>query len=155
MKPLLTATSLYETDFYAWTQAQVALLRDRQWQAVDLPHLIEEVEALGRQQRQELRNRFGVLLGHLLKWDYQPSQRSRSWRSTIRVQRLDITDLLDDNPSLKPYLAEALAKGYRKGQILAASETGLPDRRFPAACPYTVEMVLDSDFWPGVESKIE
>ncbi len=56
-------TSLYETDFYAWTQKQVNLLRDRHWSQLDLHNLIDEVESLGKQQRQELRNCLSVLLG--------------------------------------------------------------------------------------------
>lgn len=88
--PEVTPTaSLYETDFYAWTKEQVNLLRDRQWSQVDLHNLIDEVESLGKQQRQELRNRLSVLLGHLLKWEYQPQGRSRSWLAPIRVRRRD------------------------------------------------------------------
>ncbi len=85
--------NLYETDFYAWTQQQGRLLRDRQWQRLDLFNLIEEIESLGKQQRQELRNCLGVLLGHLLKWEYQAQHRSRSWLATIRIQRRDILRL--------------------------------------------------------------
>lgn len=110
---------LYETDFYGWIQQQAELLRDRQWQHLDLPNLIEEIESLGRQQRQELRNRLGILLGHLLKWEHQPHKRSRSWLSTIRIQRIELEDLIEDNPSLQPYFEEALAKAYRKGRALA------------------------------------
>lgn len=62
---------LYETDFYAWTQEQVTLLRNEQWSQIDLQNLIEEIQSLGKQQRQELRNRLSVLIGHLLKWQYQ------------------------------------------------------------------------------------
>src|SRR5436190_22596228 len=106
----LSELKLYEADFYAWTQEQARLLRNQQWSWIDLPNLIEEIESLGKQQRQELRNRLSVLLGHLLKWQYQPHCRSRSWLATIRIQRSDLTDLLEDNPSLKPYLEEAFRK---------------------------------------------
>lgn len=75
---------LYEADFYAWTQEQARLLRNQQWSQIDLPNLVEEIESLGKQQRQELRNRLSVLLGHLLKWEYQPQRRSRSWLATLR-----------------------------------------------------------------------
>jgi hypothetical protein len=66
-------TDLYETDFYGWIQNQVNLLKTKQWQQLDNLNLIEEIEALGRKERQELRNRLGILLGHLLKWQFQPS----------------------------------------------------------------------------------
>ncbi len=98
--------NLYERDFYAWTQQQAQFLRERAWEKLDLPHLIEEMESLGRQQRQELRNRLGVLVGHLLKWEYQPQARSVSWLLTLQVQRQEVLDLLEENPSLRPYLPE-------------------------------------------------
>lgn len=71
-------TTLYDLDFYAWTQQQVELLRSGQWKQVDIENLIEELDSLGKQQRQELRNRLGVLLGYLLQWHYQPEARSKS-----------------------------------------------------------------------------
>ena len=108
--PEALTQNLYETDFYAWIQEQAKLLRHQQWSQLDLPNLIEEIESLGKQQRAELRNRLKVLIGHLLKWEYQPERRSRSWLMTIRIQRRDTQELLEENPSLKPYLEEALQK---------------------------------------------
>ena len=70
--------SQYEQDFHAWTQEQSQLLRLGKWQELDLENLAEEIESLGKQQKQELRNRFGVLIGHLLKWEYQPHLRDKS-----------------------------------------------------------------------------
>jgi hypothetical protein len=70
-KTAISTKSLYETDFWAWTQEQVSLLRDQQWSQVDLENLIEEIASLGKQQRQELRNRLSIFIGHLLKWEYQ------------------------------------------------------------------------------------
>lgn len=145
---------LYETDFYAWTQQQAALVRDGRWEDVDRSNLIEEIESLGKQQRQELRNRLGVLLGHLLKWQFQPNARSRSWLSTLRLQRLEITDLLDDNPSLKPYVEEAIDRAYLRGLAIAIDETNLPDESFPPICEYTLEEMLDREFYPGEEGEL-
>lgn len=153
-KNTMPALDLYEVDFYAWTQEQAALLRNQQWGQIDLPNLIEEIESLGKQQRQELRNRLSVLLGHLLKWQYQPQCRSRSWLATLRIQRLDITELLEDNPSLKPYVEKALHKAYLKGIELAVQETDLPSRTFPISCPYSTTEVLDNQFYPGEPSRL-
>ena len=91
---------LYDTDFYGWTQEQSQFLSSRNWNRLDVGHLIEEVESLGKQQRQELRSRLSILLGYLLKGEFQPQYRSRSWLATLRIQRRDITRLLTDNPSL-------------------------------------------------------
>ena len=145
---------LYEIDFYAWTQRQAALIREGRWEEVDRSNLVEEIESLGKQQRQELRNRLGVLLGHLLKWQFQPSARRRSWLSTLRLQRLEISDLLDDNPSLKPYLEEAIDRAYLRGLAIAIDETNLPDKSFPSTCEYTLEEMLDRQFYPGEDSDL-
>ena len=150
----MSALNLYEDDFYAWTQEQAMLLRSQQLSRIDLPNLIEEIESLGKQQRQELRNRLSVLVGHLLKWHYQPQHRSRSWLATLRIQRLDITEVLEDNPSLKPYIEEALHKAYLKGVELAVGETNLPNRAFPTECPYSSVEILDSRFYPGEPSEL-
>lgn len=146
------ADSLYEVDFYAWTQRQSLLLRNQQWPQIDLDNVIEEIESLGRQQRQELRNRLAILIGHLLKWEHQSERRSRSWFATINVQRLDIGELIADNPSLKPYLAEALEAAYKKGLMLAVKESGLSSKTFPTSAAYSLERILSEDFYPGEET---
>ena len=106
--PLKTMRNLYESDFYAWTQEQAKVLKSQAWAQLDTINLIEEIESLGRRERQELRSRFEILVGHLLKWQYQPEAHSNSWLATIREQRRKIQRLLQESPSLKPYLKEAL-----------------------------------------------
>jgi len=147
--PSPPTSHLYETDFYAWTQEQAKLLQEKAWESLDLVNLVEEIESLGKQVRQELRNRLGVLLGHLLKWEFQPHKRSKSWFFTLREQRRRIRQLLDENPSLKPYLTEAVQTAYEDGIDLAARETSLTDKDFPAECSYSIEQVLDATFFPG------
>jgi hypothetical protein len=96
-----------------------------------------------------LQNRLKVLLGHLLKWQYQPAYRSRSWTATIEEQRLSVMELLDDNPSLRNGLDERIAKAYPRGVLLAVKETDIDKQTFPASCPYTLEQTLDLGFYPG------
>ncbi|MEH2374572.1 DUF29 domain-containing protein [Nostoc sp.] len=141
---------LYETDFYTWTQQQVSLLKTQQWDQLDTVNLIEEIETLGRRERQELRNRLGVLLGHLLKWQFQPEKRSNSWLGTIREQRVQIKLLLQDSPSLKPYLDEVFLTIYELGVALAIRETELGEQVFPEICPYTLDQTLDPEFLPNL-----
>ncbi|HAZ49188.1 MAG TPA: DUF29 domain-containing protein [Cyanobacteria bacterium UBA11369] len=153
-KPI-PAQNLYETDFYAWTQEQAMLLRSEQWSKIDLSNLIEEIESLGKQQRQELRNRLSLLIGHLLKWEYQPQHRSRSWLATIRVQRRDTLRLLKDNPSLKSYIDDSLQEAYENAKDLAMGETDLPEQTFPPDCPYDLLTEILSDrFYPGDPSEL-
>ncbi len=153
--PAALTQNLYEIDFYAWTQEQAKILRHQQWSQLDLLNLIEEIESLGKQQRAELRNRLKVLIGHLLKWEYQPERRSRSWLMTIRVQRRDTQELLAENPSLKPYLAEALPKIYESGRDLAVGETNLPLKTFPENCPYMLEEIFRDGFYPGEPARVD
>lgn len=142
-------THLYDTDFYAWTLEQVGLLQSQQFAQLDLVNLMEEIESLGRKERQELRNRLGVLLEHLLKWQFQPEQRTNSWVGTIREQRIQIKLLLKDSPSLKPYLEQTFADAYELGVALAIRETLLGEEVFPEVSPYQLEQSLDSQFLPG------
>src|ERR671932_1205242 len=108
-------SELYETDFYGWTIEQAKFLKEGVWDCLDISNLVEEIESLGKQQRQELRNRLGILLGHLLKWEFQPSHRSKSWLATIREQRRQALQFLKESPSLQPYLQEAIEDAYESG----------------------------------------
>ena len=133
---------LYEQDFYQWTQEQTELMKAGALSQLDIPNLIEEIEAMGRSEKRELRSRLTVLLMHLLKWDYQPDRRSGSWKSTINTQRMDIDFVLKDNPSLKHNLEIVIDETYRVARQRAADETGLPESVFPLSCPYTVEHIM-------------
>jgi hypothetical protein len=143
-----TRPTTYETDFYAWTQEQGELLRQGQIKGLDLENLAEEIESLGRSERRSFRSALLLLTEHLLKWQYQPEKRSPSWQITIRTQRGQIAMLLEDNPSFKPWIPEALFKGYEDGRDAAADETGLPLVTFPEECPYTWEQLTDKHWLP-------
>ena len=144
-----TRSPLYDSDFYAWSREQAELLRAGKLAEADIEHIAEEIDSMGRTEKRELMSRLTILLLHLLKWRYQPGKRSPSWEASVANQRDDIADHLDDNPSLKPLLPQALASAYRKACREAVAETGLSGATFPAACPWTVEQVLDGGFWPG------
>lgn len=144
--------NLYETDFYAWTLEQSKLLKNSDFESLDIVNLVEEIESLGKQQRQELRNRLGVLIGHILKWNHQPERRSKSWWATIREQRREVLQLLQENPSLKPYLEEAIAFAYESGLDLVVRETPLDYSDLPESCAYTPEQLLDPEFPSGINS---
>ncbi len=148
-KPM--TTNLYETDFYHWTVEQAQFLELGKFDDLDLTNLAEEIASLGKQQQQELRNRLGVLIGHLLKWQYQPEKRTRSWQVTIQLQRAEIQDLLTDNPSLKSYIDMAIQRGFRSGLALVLSETPIKKKDLPAICPYSFGQILDPSFPDHIE----
>ena len=140
--------SLYDTDLYAWSNQQAELLRAGKLSALDVENLVEELESMGKQERRELVHRLEVLLLHLLKWQYQSNLRSNSWKYSIIVQRKDITKHLNHNPSLKPFVSEAIDEAYDTARLTAAGETGLPESTFPGNSPYSSEEIMSSEFWP-------
>jgi len=141
---------LHDLDFYAWTQQQVDLLKSGNLADVDFKNLILEIESMGASERRELINRLAVLLAHILKWNYQPSFRGRSWQLTIKEQRRQLQRLLKDNPSLHARLDEFIADAYEDAILLAAKETGMEESAFPAQYPYAHEDLLNSEFYPGL-----
>jgi hypothetical protein len=138
----------YHSDFYAWANEQAALLRAGEFSAADVQNIAEEIESMGRSEKRELISRLTALVLHLLKWQFQPMMRGRSWRLSIDGQRLDLEELLKDNPSLKAELDPSIAQAYRRALIEAERETGLARETFPAGCPYTFDQAMRDDFWP-------
>ncbi|RVU21862.1 DUF29 domain-containing protein [Methylobacterium oryzihabitans] len=147
------AAASSEADFYRWTQEQAALLRAGRWSALDRDALAEEIADLGGSQKSEIRSRLTVLLQHLLKWEFQPQHRKYGWRATIIEQRVSLADVLEMSPSLGRWPGEVLARAYRLARVRAAEETGLPEQAFPAACPYSLDRILDDGFYPGPEER--
>ena len=145
-----SAPSLYAEDFHRWTQETATRLRAQDWEHVDWAAVIEEIESLGISQEHAVRRRMMQILLHLLKWVAQPDGRrtGRSWRTSISTQRLHIDRLLERSPSLRPQLPGWLAAEYRRAVRGAVQQTDLPRTAFPEVCPWTVDQVLDDDFWP-------
>jgi predicted nucleic acid-binding Zn-ribbon protein len=140
--------SQYDQDFYAWANEQAALLRSGKVAEADIEHIAEEIESMGRSEKRELVNRLTVLLLHLLKWQFQPGLRGNSWRLSIENTRYQLEDHLDDNPSLKSHLDDAMRSAYRRAMNEAELETGLPRSMFPLDCPFTFAQAMTADFWP-------
>ncbi len=147
-------TSDYDIDFYEWTQHQAAALAAGHMGELDLPHLAEEIESLGKRDRRALGSRLEVLIIHLLKRIYQPEMRetSHSWERTIIEQRGRILDILADSPSLRRQVPALIDRHYPRARQLARSETRLPLATFPETYPWTADEILDETFWPGEDS---
>ena len=138
----------YEKDVTAWAAEQAALQRSGALSSLDIEHIAEEIEDVGKSERRELASRMAVLLAHLLKWQYQPDKRGSSWQRTIKEQRRAIAAHITETPSLRASLrndiwfegvwADAVAK--------AVEETGLD--LFPEDCPLSVEQILSRDYYP-------
>jgi hypothetical protein len=138
----------YEQDVVAWANEQAALLRAGQFSALDIEHIAEEIEDVGKSEQRELANRMAVLLAHLLKWQYQSGRRGSSWQRTIKEQRRALDAALNDTPSLKNSLSNQnwIARTWADAVSKAIEETGLDV--FPDACPWSMDQVLSVSFYP-------
>ena len=135
-----------EVDLYSWARRQAELLRAGRLSEIDAAAIAEEIDDVGEEQYDKLESAFRVLLLHMLKWDHQPALRSRSWALSIKTQRVELDDIMADNPGLKPRIGEAIARGYRKASIEAARETGLDEELFSKTCPYTWDDIVSRIF---------
>lgn len=144
-----TQTATYDSDLYTWSLEQAELLRQGKFDQADLEHIIEEIEDMSKSERRALQSFLETLLMHLLKWEYQPAYRGRSWKFTIIEQRKRIANHLDENPGLKGKLLDVIEIAYSYALSGAMRETGLKEQTFPEACPWNFEQFMDAKFWPG------
>ena len=141
----------YEKDFYAWAVHNAELIRQGKFSEIDVEHVAEEIESMGKSERRELVNRLAVLIAHLLKWQFQSIKRSRSWLVTIENQRLGIADLLEESPSLHHELRERFFHAYERAILIASEQTGIEKSVFPKFCQFSFDQCLKNDFLPGQE----
>jgi len=150
-------TEIYDSDFHAWIQRHIECLKSGQFDKLDVDNLIEELESMAGRDRRELISHLIILMAHLLKWQFQLKQlteqwqtyQGSSWRGSILEQRFQLHEQLEESPSLSPFLSQAVEKAYIKAVKLAAKETGFNIAVFPTECPYTIEQLLDEDFYPN------
>lgn len=140
--------SSYDSDIVAWAEEQAAMLRRGEWAGLDLQHLAEEIEDVGKSEQRELASRMSILVAHLLEWQCQPARRGASWRRTIREQRRAIAARLADTPSLNRSLANPnwLIGVWADAVAKAVEETGID--AFPEHCPWPVSDILAPAFYP-------
>ncbi len=143
-----------EADFHRWLNSQAAALRARRANLVDWEGLAEELEAMGARERRELVAHLRNLLAHLLKWKFQARRRSEaSWKRSIVVSRQELSELLEDSPSLRNIRSDFVVKAYKQARLLAGTEMKLDKRHwdslFPKNCPWTFDELIDEDFFPS------
>ncbi len=141
---------LYDRDFLEWTRSNAALLRAGRFDQADIDRIAEEIEDMGKNQQRELGSRLRVLIAHLLKLRAEPGSRAaQGWMATVDVQRAEIRQLLRQAPSLRAQIGEAVADMYYPAVSKAAAGTKLPRTAFPAGCPFSVDQLLDPEFFPS------
>lgn len=145
----LSALHAYQSDYFAWLMEQTVLLREGKFNSIDAENLAEEIEGMAKNVRHALSSHMTVLLSHLLKWQFQPLLRSKSWAHTIEVQRDDVLECLRESPSLISNFSDSkwLASVWKHAVSAAIRETGLD--QFPSHCPWRLkEEVLLENWFP-------
>ena len=132
----------YDKDFYKWAYAQADLLKSKEFEKIDLQNLIEEVESLGKSEKHALESQIIRLLLHMLKIEYQPKKRTKSWDRSILNARIEIDRKVKQNPSLKKELKNLIQESFPYAIKSAALETGLDLKTFPKECPWSLKEIL-------------
>ena len=147
---LSAAPALYKHDVVAWSVEQARLLRAGLLDQIDIEHIADEIEDVGKSEERELVSRLAVLLAHLLRWQAQPGLRSASWERTLRHQRKRARRRLEKTPSLQPKLhdPEWVDDVWDDAVTLAVKETGLDITNLPVACPWLPADVMLEDWLP-------
>ena len=156
MPRAMTDPELYEADFYAWTKVQADRLRRLQAERanldLDLPHLAEEVEDLGKSERNALRSHLRRIIEHCLKLEWSPAADPRGdWMESIIDARAEAEQFV--SPSLlrdvNTHLPKIFGQARRKvvTSLRAYGETDAA-ATLPDECPYTLDQLLDDDWYP-------
>lgn len=146
--PINADNADYEKDYSIWISYQSAHLQEKNWDKLDIPHLILELEGLNKSNERELESYLIVMLTHLLKWEYQPDKRCGSWKGSINNSRNRINKLFKHQQSLKKRVNEFVAESYNEAKEWASVDTGLRIGLFPQSCPYSLDDLLDKTWFP-------
>ncbi|AFZ35688.1 protein of unknown function DUF29 [Stanieria cyanosphaera PCC 7437] len=141
------SNNLYEQDYYLWIEDVLKKIQEKRWDEMDWENLWEEIDDMGKSQKQRLTSNLRILLMHLLKWEFQLEKRINSWKYTIIEHRRRILEQLESSPSLKNYLTLNLEAPYQKARKDTSLETNLSLNTFPNQCPYTIDVVLDENWF--------
>ncbi|MGB5592422.1 MAG: DUF29 domain-containing protein [Crocosphaera sp.] len=144
----ISLKELYTEDFVLWSDETVKQLKNKDLVDIDWEHLIEEITALGNEQRRKVRSYLKQLFIHLLLYRYWVSEKERcakGWEKEIENFRDELEDLLDSK-TLYNYYVQTLDETYQKSRLRAIQKTGLPSSTFPKECPFTSEQILDFEF---------
>jgi Domain of unknown function DUF29 len=145
------AGDLYEDDFPLWAEHQATLLRARRFDELDLDNLIEEVEDLGRRERDMVESHAETILEHLLKLALSHADRPRrGWLVTVDKQRAKLARKL--TTTLRNHLQTALPAiyaGVRRPVARQLENDGVALDALPPTCPYSLDQILDPDWYPA------
>jgi hypothetical protein len=144
--------TLYEEDIVAWSEQQVAALRQLAelpalTNAVDWENVIEEIESLGRSQLETVVSLIENAFVHILKIIADPDSLSqRQWRAEtagfLKGARKRFKPSMMQAIDLEEIWREAIVSANRD---LKPYDRDLPTN-IPTACPFVLEDILDQAF---------
>ncbi len=144
-------TSLYDVDYVAWLEETARLLDARDFDNLDLEHLIEEVEGLKKSEQRAVRSHLINLIEHVLKWHFDKASLPRTdkeWRKSIRNARREALEILSDSTTLWPYLHEQFEYCYRHGREEALESTDVLEDAIPTQSPWSLDELLTEGWLP-------
>ncbi|NOQ36554.1 MAG: DUF29 family protein [Methylococcaceae bacterium] len=144
--------NIYDTDFYAWAKQQTLLLKNKHFSELDLDNLIDEVEALARNEKKELKERLIPLLASFLIKQFIATKEDRNLRLTIDYQRLEFADFLAESPSLENEINDIIRTAYKLAIYQALQQyLEFDEKKFPKICPWDLPQILDENYYPNAE----
>lgn len=141
---------LYEEDYVLWIDETIAQLQKRDVDNLDWNHLIEEMEALGSEQRHKVNSYLLQLLIHLLLYQYWESEKDRcrkGWEDEIDNFRVQL-EFLWESKILYNYFLTRIDNVYLKARRRAIKKTQLSPDVFPEQCPFSIEQLIKAEFFP-------
>jgi len=139
----------FDDDYLLWAKAQAAALRARDWDAVDLERVAEEIESLGGSERREMENRLIRLISRKLKLDHGRNREpERQWTLTVLEQQRALDRLFRKMRSLKTELPGTITETYARQSALDSFRAfepeyeGYYESTLPHLCPYTATDIL-------------
>ena len=149
---------LYDQDFHQWLGKTITQLEQKDFNNLDIDHLIEDLKDLGKSDKNALESNLVILLAHLLKLIVQadaPDTMKTSWYRSVIEHRERLLIQLENIPSLKSYLPTILNSSYPKSRKLAIKEGklaafGIPipnEDNYPLICPFSLEQILNEDYY--------
>ncbi len=142
------ADTLYEEDFYAWTQQQADLLRHLRpaiGNRIDIENLVEEIEDLGRSELRTAQSLVEHIIEYLLKLEFSGlDEPAAHWRDEIVEWRLQLDKTLTRSIAAKLDLAARYKSALRLVRRIERDVPGLISR-LPAACPYSLEQIVSGE----------
>lgn len=135
-------SALYDSDFSEWIEQQKLFLKEKDFEHLDIEHLLEEMESMGKSDKRALESHLKIILVHLLKQKYQPSHAGKSWQDSIDNGRLQIEDIFEMSPNLKKFVPEIIQKVYLKARRHASNQTGIELDKFSKTCEWTLDDIL-------------